>query len=59
MAAVDEPTLHVFVVVGVRMYREGLSASLTGRAGLVVVGVVLAAGGLLVLAVNPPRKALV
>jgi sugar phosphate permease len=28
-------------------------------AGLVVVGVVLAAGGLLVLAVNPPRKALV
>jgi MFS family permease len=27
--------------------------------GLVVVGVVLAAGGLLVLAVNPPRKALV
>jgi ACS family tartrate transporter-like MFS transporter len=28
-------------------------------AGLVVVGVVLAAGGLLVLAVNPPRKPLV
>ena len=38
MAALDEPTLRVFVIVDVRMYREGLSESLTGRAGLVVVG---------------------
>jgi sugar phosphate permease len=34
-------------------------ATHTFTAGLVAVGVVLAAGGLLVLAVNPPRKALV
>jgi two-component system nitrate/nitrite response regulator NarL len=36
--SVDEPTLRVLVVVGVRLYREGLAASLARRPGLVVVG---------------------
>jgi DNA-binding NarL/FixJ family response regulator len=38
MTGIDDPTLRILVVVGVRMYREGLSASLANRAGLAVVG---------------------
>lgn len=36
--SIDEPAIRAFVVVDVRMYREGLSAGLNGRSGLVVVG---------------------